>query len=431
MNNRIKIIANQFYLFVKQQISVFRISLPNFVDYRTTMKASALTYFTLLSVVPFFALIFAISKNLGMEKLLQQELLLRFSGQKEVALWIIHLSTTVLQKAKSGLIAGVGLVILLWAIMRLLMNMENAFNEIWRVKYGRKFSRKVADYFSIIILSPIFLLLAISITIYITTQIESITKTIQYLGFLRPFVRVLINLIPYILVWLLFSIVYKTMPNTQVKFRSALLAGIVAGTLFQVTQWAYVKFQIGVSNLNALYGSFAALPLFMIWVQTAWLIVLFGAQYSFTVQHIDRLLIEKNIENISNYYKKIIAVTTLFYIIKNFEIAKTPPTIHELNDCVNVSNKHLREVLNNLEECNLVVKTHLKDEEEDRYLPATDIHQIKIHHVIEKFDQLGNFPENLDENIEISKNYYENMLNILRANSSNILIKDLPIKFSE
>jgi membrane protein len=306
----------------------FWVSLRYLFDYQTTIKASGLTYFTLLSVVPLVALVFAVAKNFGMELVIQQEIIRHLSGQEAVMNWVIKLANSLIHKAKSGILAGVGLVMLFWVVLRLFMNMENAFNDIWQVPRGRNIARKFADYTAIIVLSPIVLILSMSFTIYMSTKIE-LWINIKYI---KPFVGTLMGLIPYILLWLLFTVLYKAMPNTRVRMKPALIAGIITGSLFQIIQWVYVQFQIGVSNFNALYGSFAALPLFMIWVQTSWLIVLVGGHFCYTLQNFEKPEFEKVIDKISNRYRNTIALLILHYIVKKYENEETPPTAEEISE---------------------------------------------------------------------------------------------------
>jgi len=397
-------------------------SLRFLFDYQTTMKASALTYFTLLSIVPMMALVFAIAKNFGMEQVIQQEIIRHLSGQEAVMNWVIKLANSLIHKAKSGVLAGVGLVVLFWAVLRLFMNMENAFNDIWQVRRGRSISRKFADYTAIIVLSPIILILSMSFTLYMSGKIE-IWERIKYF---KPFVGIIMGLIPYVLQWLLFTVLYKAMPNTRVAARPAIVAGIFAGSTFQIIQWIYVKFQIGVSNFNALYGSFAAFPLFMIWVQTSWLIVLIGAHFCFTLQHFEKLEYEKDIAQLSIRYRHGIALLIVHYIIKKFLNHENPPTIEEISANNQLPARVVTQLLNQLEEARIIAPTPIADDEIG-YLPAVDVQTLTALEVINKLDHLGinNLPIAEGKGLDHMVQWIENINMQMIQSPSNLLVKNL------
>jgi membrane protein len=136
------------------------------------------------------------------------------------------------------------------------------------------------------LISPVLVLMSGSATVFITTQVTQITQKVELLGVISPLISFLLKFSPYVLIWALFTILYIIMPNTKVNFKAGLLGGVVAGTLYQIAQWAYISFQISAAKYNAIYGSFAALPLFLMWLQISWWIVLFGAELSFANQNV-------------------------------------------------------------------------------------------------------------------------------------------------
>src|SRR3972149_3873262 len=274
---RLEELPRQKSFFIKQ-LRIFLLAFRGFTEDKCQLRASALTFYSMLSIVPVIALIFAIGKGFGLEKLLEKQLSTMLKGQQEVMQQVLTFANSLLENTSGGLIAGVGVVLLLYAVMQVLSNIENSFNDIWQIKRDRSFVRKFSDYLSIMLIAPVLIIMSGSITIFITTQITRITESIELIGFFSPLIFLLLKLLPYCMIWLLFTFIYIVMPNTKVNFKSALIAGIIAGTIFQVSEWAYISFQIGVAKYNAIYGSFAAMPLFLIWLQTSWLIVLFGAE---------------------------------------------------------------------------------------------------------------------------------------------------------
>ncbi|MCX7986591.1 MAG: YihY/virulence factor BrkB family protein [Bacteroidales bacterium] len=422
MNNKFYHWCQNVIPSIRKGWKAFWVSIRYLFDYQTTMKASALTYFTLLSIVPIVALVFAIAKNFGMEQVIQQEIIRHLSGQEAVMNWVIKLANSIIHKAKSGILAGVGLVLLFWAILRLLVNMENAFNDIWQVRRGRSIGRKFADYTAIIVLSPIVLILSMSFTIYLSTKVELWIK----FKYIKPFVGALLGIIPYALLWLLFTVLYKAMPNTRVKARSAIIAGILTGSLFQIIQWIYVQFQIGVSNLNALYGSFAALPLFMIWVQTSWLVVLVGGHFCYTLQNFEKLEFEKDVEKISNRYRNIIALLIVHYIVQKFVNQEIPPTAEEISEENQLPARVVRQLLNQLEEVRIVAPTPVSNEAMG-YFPAVDIQKLTVLDVINRLDQLGinNLPIAEGKGIGNITQALDKISEHIYLSNLNMLVKDI------
>ena len=343
----------------------------------------------MLSIVPVLAMIFGIAKGFGIENRVTDALIKNFQGQKEVLNWLINFANRMLEITKGGFIAGFGLLLLFWAVIKVLSNIEGAFNKIWQVNESRAFFRKFSDYIAILITAPVLMFLSGSVTVFIMSRLALAERTHTIIGYIGPFVASLIRFSPYFMMWLLFMLVYLIMPNTKVKFGAALLAGIVAGTLFQLVQWAYVYFQVGVSRYNAIYGSFAALPLFMIWVQISWLIVLFGAELSFAYQNVKHYEFEADTENISlSIYKKVMVLIAAV-IIKRFEKGEKPLKSTELSDQLRLPVRLVRRTVNDLLESGVLVETVTDNPKEKGYLPAVDIHKITVHYLLSKWEERG------------------------------------------
>jgi len=375
--------------FFYKQIKIFIITFRGFFENKVSLQASALTYYSMMAIVPLVAMIFGIAKGFGLESLLQKEITNKFNGQQEVLNWIISFANSMLERTKGGIIAGVGMALLLWSVMNVLSNIESSFNNIWQIKKGRTFFRKFSDYLAILLIAPVFIIASSSTTVYITTQINSILRSIQFLGFFSPFIRVFINLIPYVLLWFVFSFIYAVMPNTKVKIGAAVVSGIIAGTIFQITQWVYVKFQISVSSYNAIYGSFAALPLFMIWIQTAWLIVLFGAELSYASQNFKKYEFESEAALISPKYRKTLSLLIAGYIIKKFANSEPAPGIDDISNKLQMPSRIVRTISNNLVDACVISQVYRSDSLDVHYQPATDIHLLSIKYVLDKIDNVG------------------------------------------
>ncbi len=268
--------------FFYKSIKIFWISIDHFFKHQITLRSSALTYFSLMAIVPFFALIFAVAKKIGDPKVIEKEILNRFKEQQEIVIKIIEFAKNLIIEAKSGLIALVGIVFLFWSMIKLFSNLESSLNEIWQVQTIRKFKRRLSNYLALMFVIPVFLVVFITLRIYITNLISK-DVIVEYI-FKLP-----ISLIPYFLILALFTFIYSFMPNEKIKIKYAFFSAIISATIYQVTQMVYVNFQIGITKFNAIYGSFAALPLFLIWLQISWIIFLYGAEINFAIQNLDKI----------------------------------------------------------------------------------------------------------------------------------------------
>ncbi len=288
---RIEKINKRQGFFIKQ-LRIFSLAIKGFNEDDCLTKATALTFYTLFSIVPILALAFAIAKGFGFEKGLQDQIVSSYPQYKEILFNAFTYADKMLQNTKGGLIAGIGVLLLLWSVMKLLLSIENNFNQIWEIKRGRTWVRKVTDYLAIMIISPIFLIVSGGLTVAIQTKLGDFE-------FMSGATTILLKLFAYFLITCVFAILYLVLPNTKVNAKSAFIAGTISMILFQILQWAYIKFQIGANSMNAIYGTFAALPLFLIWVQYSWYIVLFGAELSFANQFVDHYELENDINKVS------------------------------------------------------------------------------------------------------------------------------------
>ena len=249
--------------FFIRQLRVFVPAVRRYIEDRCMQRASSLTFYSLLSIVPVFAMIFGIAKGFGFEKLLEKQLYEEFAGQEGVLNRIINFSHSLLAHAQGNVIAGIGFIVLFWSVLKVLDNIEASFNDIWQVHEARSWSRKFSDYTSVMLFSPLLVVLSGSATVFVQTHVAAVTQQLRVLEMIGPVILLLLKFTPYVLIWIVFSLIYLIMPNTKVSYKAGVQAGIIAGTLYQLAQWVYIGFQIGAARYNAIYGSFAALPLFL------------------------------------------------------------------------------------------------------------------------------------------------------------------------
>ena len=255
-----------------------------FTEKRVMTQASALTYSTLLAIVPMLAVVFAIARGFGYNKysgIWFREVL---SSQPQVADVIVSFVNSYLVHTKSGIFLGVGLIFMLYTVLMLVNNVEETFNQIWQVNNSRPILRSFANYLAMFFLFPIIIVVSTGLSVFMETMADSMDN----LAVLGPFIHKLLQYSPYMLMSLFFIVLYVYMPNTEVRLSCAIIPGILAGIAMQVLQVVYIHSQIWVTGYNAIYGSFAALPLFMLWIQISWTICLFGAQLTYTNQNLNR-----------------------------------------------------------------------------------------------------------------------------------------------
>ncbi len=353
------------------------------------LRASALTFYSLLSIVPVAAMAFGIAKGFALEKRLQQQLLERLPGQEEVLLKIFAFADAMLENTKGGLIAGVGVVVLLWTVIKMLGNIEESFNAIWGVGQPRSLARKATDYLSIMLTAPLLLAVSSSATVFLTTQVEFVAGRLAFLGALQPVITFLLGLLPYPMMWLLFSFVYLFMPNTRTRIGSCLVAGVVAGSTYQVVQWFYLKFQVGVAHQNAIYGSFAALPLFLGWLQLSWIIVLAGAELASAHQHADLLEFEPDSRRVSPAFKKLLSLRVVKLLCDHFLRGAGRLTAGGIAAATQIPPVLLRQVLDELVECGIISPVFPQPGREPEYQPAVDTAVLTAGYVVEALERRG------------------------------------------
>ena len=239
-------------------LRILLLAIRRFFEDKCELRASALTFYSLLSIVPVVAMAFGVAKGFGLEKILEAQLLAKLEGQPEIADRLLGFSRSLLENTKGGAIAGVGVAVLFWSVIKVLGNIESALNDIWGIPRARTLGRKLADYLSVMMICPVLLIISSSATVLVTTQITAMVERLAFLGAAAGVIIFLIKLLPYTVIWFLFTFMYVFMPNTKVQLKSAMWGGILAGTIYQLTQFAYIKFQVGVSSYGAIYGSFAA-----------------------------------------------------------------------------------------------------------------------------------------------------------------------------
>ena len=413
--------------FLIRQLRILVLALRGIAEDKCQLRASALTVYSLLSVVPVFAMLFGIAKGFGFEKTLESQLLERLEGQEEVLTKIIDFSRALLEDTRGGVMAGIGIVLLFWAIIKVLGHIEEAFNDLWGVKKGRPLGRKITDYLSIILICPVLFITSSTITVIISGQVEMFIQKIAILGVVAPVISFMLKLLPYCAIWVLFTFMYVFMPNTKVNFRSGALAGIIAGAMFQIFQVVYITLQIGVARYNAIYGSFAALPLFLIWLQLSWLIVLFGAELSFAHQNVHTFEFEPDSLRVSSAFKRLLTLRIVHLLVKNFSSLKKSWNETRISQKLEIPIRLVRLILYELVESGIVSEIKVDGDKSVAYQPghSTDIMTIK--YVIDTLEGHGsnNIPVAKSKELEKLSESLISFGDLVERSPANMLLKDI------
>ena len=372
------------YIFLVKTIIL---ALRGFKREDLTTKASALTYNTLLAIVPLFAVIVGVAGGFGLRDTVRDSIYLYFPAQKDGLDRVFDFVDNYLNMAQGGIFIGVGLALLFYTVINLIATVEGTFNDIWQIKKGRSWHRKITDYLALFIILPALMTISSGLSLFLSTLSNSF---LQEYVFLTPVADSLLNLAPYVITVLFFSVLYMLMPNTKVRFTNALAAGFVTGCAFQVFQFVYISGQIWVSKYNAIYGSFAALPLLLLWLQLSWLLCLFGAEIAYASQNVKKFSFDRDSRNISRRYKDFLTMLIASLIVKRFETGSVPYTADEISVSNRIPIRLTTDILYLLTELDIITEVRVEDDERVvRFQPALDINKISVGFLLRKIDESG------------------------------------------
>jgi membrane protein len=442
-------------------------------------SARSLTYRTILSIVPLLAILFAIARGFGIENILESTVFNFFPDQNSISIeaaapkpdtkvidilsdyflsddtaettpvsptidttanndeisaaerthnFLILLFEIVnhsLNNAQGGgVFAGIGILLFLYTIMILFVDIENSFNRIWQVSKGRSWRRKASDYFAFILLMPILVVIANAISFINFPQ----NHFLETLRTIYPFLPRLLDIITYAIILVSLTFLYAFMPNTKVKFINAFIAALTAGTVFYFFQMLFLNGLLWITHYNAIYGTFAAIPLMLLWIHASWFIVLVGAEISYAAQNVSKFSFEKETRNISRRYKDFFTLMITSVIVQRFANDKSPLTADEISEHCKSPARLTRNILNNLQNLKIISPTpSLKDDRIMAYLPALDINHLSVNYLMSRLDKQGsedfmiemegNFQELWTALIDTRKRMYEG--------KDDVLLKDL------
>ena len=365
-------------------IKVINLSIRSFLDRDLQSKSMSLTYSTVLAIVPAFALLFAIGRGFGFQNLLEDQLYHSFPAQRQMIQFSLKFVDSYLKEASQGVFVGVGLVFLLWTLISLLSYIETAFNQIWDVKRDRTIYQKVTDYTAICLMVPVLMICSSGVSIFMSATVQDN----MHFAFLTPFVNIALEASPVVLAWLAFTLSFFLIPNTKVNFKYAAISGAICAVVFQVLQLLFVNGQIYVSKYNAIYGSFAFLPLLLIWLQLSWLILLFGCVLTYSLQNVLGFNFIGDLKKMSENYERKVSIILAAAIVGRFRKGKTPLTRSQLSFYYDIPIRVVSNICEQLQKAGLVNYVILP-EEKVGVAPAIETDDLTVGTLLQRLDNVG------------------------------------------
>lgn len=386
----------------------------------TMDMSAALTFYTLISLVPVLALVFAVVKGFGLAESLVENLYTLLPQMPEVVDYIIDFASKALARTRGGVMATVSLVTLFWAVIRMFESIEANFNKIWEVKSTRNMVRKYSDYITVVIIAPILWIVATSIGSY-ARELLGMENSI--------WLQVGSKFISLLFVWAMFAFVYLVLPNTKVRLRSAILAGVIAGSCFYLFQAIYVYLLKWMTSYNAIYGSFAALPLFMLWMQNSWSIMLIGCELSFAIQNEKRFDEERTLPVLSLDVSRKLMLAITAVVAHAFRRGEGAIPMVVIRERLSLPTRIVSKLISSLVAANIINEVRREEEDYDvAYAPARDVATLRVCDVLEAIDNYTDgATEEMCHAIEAQRATanIEQIKSDIRKSDNNSLIIDL------
>ena len=372
----------------KQIVNILRTLWDDFTTKRVINAASTLTYSTLLAIVPVVAVIFAIARGFGYNRYIETWFRSTLDSQPQVAEVIIGFVNSYLVHTKSGIVFGVGLMFMLWTVIMLTRNIEQVFNDIWGVYHQRSIMRTFTDYLAMFFILPILIIVISGIMLFMTS-ISSVVNETYMIG---PFLKFLIDALPSVMLAGIISILYVFMPNTHVRWRNVILPAIFAALLMQMLQQFYIHSQLWVSSYNAIYGSFAALPLFMLWLQFSWTIILVGTELTYTKQNLEYFSHGISKTELSHRHRLMLCCMIAGRICKRFKEGGRPYNLMELKQMTSLPTRIITDLIYDMQNAGILVELNPDGKDnESEWIPSESVENITVGFLISHLESLHNW----------------------------------------
>ncbi len=403
----------------REAVQMVNLIYRNYSDGATQMLATSLTYYSMLAIFPFAALVLGITKGFGLDRVLIQKIF-EFVPQNEgMVITVLDVANKLLISTEGSILTGVGIVILINSSIKVLMVLEDSFNKIWHVSKNRSITRRIVDCVAVIFLGPIFLLVVIATNSFVMEKISRF-----FLG--KAFViNIFVQMIGPMFYILLFIALFYIIPNTNVKLKPAIISGAITAFLCYILKIAFVFLQSSITKYNAIYGSLALVPIFLIWVQYIWITVLLGAQISFSIQTSDEFMYNEKVE-MPIKLRKEAGILILILIIKRFKQNKPPYTYTNLSKRLGMEVLFVKDILSELERMGFINEILMDQNKESGYQIGYDPEIFTIGKFIERFEGKNQdyYDDTFDYLIEEDKNRLDEIRkHIIMKN--DIFLKDI------
>ena len=409
-------------------IKTLNLTVTSFFDRDLQTRAASLTFDTLLALVPALALLFAIGRGFGLQDLLSDQLFTYFPAQKEAIETAIHFVDSYLNESTQGVFVGVGIVVLLYTLISLLSSIEESFNYIWGIKKDRSLYQKFTDYFAICLLIPILMILSSGVSIFLSTVFQNDI----HIPFLTPLVNWLLDLFPLILLWLAFTLSFLLIPNTKVSFKYAAVSGALSAIGFQILELLFLNGQIYVTKYNAIYGSFAFVPLLLIWLQFSWVILLSGGTLCYSLQNVFVYNYMANSSQVSNNYMRKVALVIVSIIVNRFERQLPPLSCNEISKRYGLPLRLVTTITDQLHTLNIISYVMMNDDVVGLN-PAVAISSLTAGTVLKRLDTYGDsdFIPNFEKRYATLSSYVDKWEEDEWKSADSVLIKNIAIDEGE
>jgi membrane protein len=326
-----------------------------------------------------------------------------------------------LETAQDGLFLGIGLIVLIWAVYAFFNMLENSFNSIWNVKQSRSFARRMTNYVMTLLLVPVLVVVTSGISIFLNST-EVLASVLDGIVPIRKF---MLRFLPFVATTGVFTWIFIAIPNTKVKFSSAIIPGILMGLLYQVVQALSMYLVVLFTRMSFVYGAFSAIPLVLIWLNVTCWLLLIGAELAFAIQNNDMFAYEKDLKAMSRRYKDYVMLYLLSVIIRRFEAGESPQTAQEMAADNQLPIRLVQQLLSRLEETAIVRRVYIEDEEEHAFIPALDTKSITVEMVIGRISAQGT-EEFLQHTPAEMQAFWQRYQQMIDANhSDDILVSEL------
>lgn len=395
-------------------------TLEGLLAHGTMDMGAALTFYTLVSIVPVLALAFAVVKGFGLAESLVQNLYSLLPQMPEVVDYMVSFANNTLARTNGGVMATIGLLTLLWAVVNLFESIEANFNKIWEVKSSRNLVRKYSDYITVVIIAPLLWIVATSVGTYTRDMLG--IEGVWWLNMAS-------KLFSLMLVWAMFTVIYIVLPNTKVRLRAAIMAGVFAGTGFYLFQTLFIFLMKWMTSYSAIYGSFAALPLFLLWMQYSWKILLMGCELSFALQNEKRYDEERELPVISHDDTQKFIIAIVCHIARSFVRGEGAVPLIAVRERLGIPSRIASKLILILVDAGILNEVKCEQKDYDvAYAPAKDVNSLRVCDILEAVELFTEHPVELNitsQEVQQARGIIDDIKGIAAASESNKKIIEL------